>query len=129
MQKVGIHQTLYNTHKNKIMDYTLDSVTLVKKALKKRFPDYRIDNEEKFLVGAEMAEMKEKENRFFFGILTVSDVRTADLTFNEKPIIQISEGSQIGSQLFTAAEFKNLNGDPSSPEGLFLGHEINVLPH
>lgn len=108
------------------MEYTLDSVHLVKAALKKQFPGYQVFSEERIIAGSEMAKMTEEENRLFFGILTVSDARKANLTFRNGALIAIDAGSQIGAQLFTAADFTDVNDVAAEPEGLFLGHEIRV---
>lgn len=115
------------------MEYTLDSVHLAKAALRKLYPDYQITSTEVLLVGDEMANMTQKDKRFFFGILTVSDARKVDLKHNQKQLIEVDPGTQIAGQLFMEAVFKDTtgalvdgNGDPIAPEGMFLGHEINV---
>lgn len=111
------------------MEYTLDSVHLAKKALHNLFEDYRISSKEIILSGEEMIAMEEKEKRYFFGILTTADTRTAELSYKGNDVVIVDSGSQIAGQLFTAAIFKDLENNEASPEGLFLGHEINVLPH
>lgn len=107
------------------MRYTMDSLEHVETALKEQHPEYNIYSKPIIYSGDQMSNLTHQNNRFFFGVLTVNDTVTVDLTYNTNPVITVDSGSQI-IVMFSAAEFKNLQGNVDQPKGLFRGFEINI---
>lgn len=108
------------------MDYTLDSVTHVIRALENKHRGKTVEKNSIYI--DDLSEIKKTSNKYYFGVLTIAkDVETAELqNSSDIEIITIQKNSQI-IEIFNNVVFKDSgNVIIPSPKGHFRGFEIYV---
>ncbi|MDD7885754.1 hypothetical protein [Flavivirga sp. 57AJ16] len=108
------------------MDYTLDSVTQVVKAFEEFNPSKKVSKVTSFI--EDLNDILPKENRFYFGVLTVSENVVKAVLKNglDNDIITITKNSQI-VELFHSVEFLDaMDAELAQPYGQFRGFEIYI---
>ncbi len=108
------------------MDYTLDSLELVKSALKAKNQNKKIYSEAVILSGDQLNDLKQTEDRYYFGYFTSGIGTKTKLAYLGHIFIELDDESQMIS-VFTDAEFVDLTDVAMpNPVGMFTGFIIQL---
>lgn len=107
------------------MEYTLDSLRQVEKALKGNNKNLKIISEPVIISGADMSGLYEKNNIYYFGVLTAGTGVNCQMLYNGNEILTVEASSQI-IEVFSDLKFTDGAGAEVEPKGLFRGFIISL---